>query len=245
MKKIKIDPKDYPFLGLLVLFAGFSLYGVISMSSTLSDNINRTFSANVLAVADDGTYTDSLNATDAEEIFTDVLSTNPNATAISYFKQMGYVGGYEDGSFKPDQLLNRAELFTILTNAVNADFTGGVYEKCFKDVNTEWFATFVCYAKDKGWVGGFDDGTYRPGNYVSVAEAVKIVFKAEGMVLPESVTERPFPDVPSDSWYAPYAKAAKDANVITTASFNGNNNVSRSVFVQMMYNTILYVEENN
>lgn len=243
MKKIQIDPKDYPFLGLLVLFAGFSLYGVISMSSTLSSNIDRHFAANVIGVSDDGSYTGSLDATDAEEIFTDVFSNHPNATAISYFKQMGYVGGYEDGSFRPDQLLNRAELFTILTNAVNADFTGGVYEKCFKDVGTEWFATFVCYAKDKGWVGGFDDGTYRPGNYVTVSEVVKIIFKAEGMIVPESVTEKPFPDVPIDVWYAPYAKAAKDAHVITTESFSGNSNVSRAAFVQMMYNAILYVKE--
>ena len=246
-KPKKISIEQVPFVGVLLLFAGFSLYGILSFNSSIDDYVD-TMQASVLnssLVADGGTLIDewellTLEATSGGEIFSDVAVNHSNATAIAYFKQMGWIQGYDDGSFKPDQLVNRAELLTILTNVIDADFTGGVYENCFTDVKNEWFAVFVCYAEEQGWIGGYPDGSYKPGQTVVKAEALKIALLAMSVAVPESVTEKPYDDVNISDWYAPYAYVAKIGNIVSGSVFNASENMTRSSFVQMVYNTLLY-----
>ena len=244
----KLSVSQAPFVGILILFVGFVLYGIFSFSTSLDNSMK----ASVLNVGESGTkkvatdnvkpYTGPVTseAQNFDEIFVDVLTNHPNADAISYFKQMGYIGGYDDGTFKPDQLLNRAELLKILTNVLDVDFTGGVYENCFADVNSQWFATFVCYAKGKGWAGGYDDNTFRAVQTVTKAEALKIIMQALGVKIPTTVTEKPFKDVEIDKWYAPYARVAKDGNIARGNIFYQNLELNRASFVQMVYDVLAY-----
>jgi hypothetical protein len=242
----KFPLEQVPFMGALLLFAAFSLYGVLSFSSSL-DNYVDTMHASVLddeLLADGGAILDpelaTLEAMDAGEIFTDVPGTHPNGTAIAYFKQMGYVTGYDNGGFKPDQLVNRAELLTILTNVVGADFTGGVYEDCFLDVTDQWFAVFVCYANINGWIGGYPDGTYQPAATLVKAEALKITLVALGFPIPDSVGQKPYDDVTLNAWYAPYAVVAKEGNIVVGSLFGPTEQMTRATFVQLVYNAMLY-----
>ncbi len=66
--------------------------------------------------------------------------------SIQYLADHGVVGGYPDGTFKPDQDINRAEIMKIMLEASRGgeNFAG---EYCFPDVKTEWFAKYLCYAK--------------------------------------------------------------------------------------------------
>lgn len=246
----KFQFKNAPFLGLLLLFAGFSLYGVISFNSSLSDYSN-TLKATVV----DGNLPGGALVTDAagygvanpegpapKLIFVDVTENHPNATAIAYFKQMGYAAGYDDGTFKPDNLVNRAEFAKMLTDVAGADFKGGIYEKCFSDVKTEWYAAFVCYANSAKWVSGYMDGTFKPGQTVSKAEALVMTLKALGMVVPsDELKESPFKDVPTDIWYALYAKFAKDKGIVATSRFLGNTSMTRASSVQLIYDVLHYL----
>lgn len=54
----------------------------------------------------------------------------------------------------------------------------GEYRVMFMDVvASDWYAKYVCFAKDKGIIGGYPDGTFKPAQNVNVAEALKIVLE--------------------------------------------------------------------
>jgi len=241
-KKLNVPMKDVPFLGLLSLFVIFAAYGVFSFSSTFSGYANKmqtsVLSADEKMVVLDTATSEATSVLD-EKIFTDVNTSHPNATAIAYFKQMGFIAGYDDGSFNPDGQVNRAELLTVLAKVLDIDMTGGVYENCFSDVKTEWFATFVCYAKDKSWVAGYKNGTYKPGQVVNKAEALKISFNAFGFQVP-AVTEKPFVDVEVGEWYASTAKFAKDGNIVTGDTFAAGTPMTRALYVQAIYDILVF-----
>jgi hypothetical protein len=91
---------------------------------------------------------------------------------ILKLKEKGIVGGYEDGTYKPDNPLTRAELVKLLVCAFgwNTEYNGG-----FTDVSVEdWFSGYVGAAKEHGLAAGYDDGSFRPYNIVTREEAAKL-----------------------------------------------------------------------
>ncbi len=188
---------------------------------------------------------DSAGDSQIEEIFTDVPGGHKNAVAIETLYNLGIIQGYSDGTFKPENKINRAELLTVITNAVDADFGGLELKDCFTDVKDEWFSTYICYAKLQGWVNGYQDGSYKPGNPVSKSEAIKIIFEAFNFPICEEVTEKPYPDVEIDDWFAPYACSAKENSIIAVGGmFSPHYQITRGEVVQIIFNVMLYQEKN-
>jgi len=232
----KMNVKDTPFAALVLLIAGFAVYGMFSMSGSISNYSNA--SADVLATGLPYTPPLTSEAEKPKLIFTDVDTAHDNAVAIAYFKQNGIVAGYDDGSFKPGNLVSRAEFMKILAESVDADLTAGVYEKCFKDINREWYAVYACYGAQNKWVNGFEDGTFKPLETVTKAAALKSSFIALGITLPTSVTVKPFTDVALDIWYAPVAEYAKNAGIVVGRAFLGDLSLSRATTVQLIYDVL-------
>jgi endonuclease YncB( thermonuclease family) len=131
--------------------------------------------------------------------------------AIQYLYDNEVISGYHDGTFKPYDTVNRAELLRILVGGKGvaiADYWN--YGNCFPDVNEEWFAPFVCYAKEQGWVDGYEDGTFKPSQTVNKAEAVKMLVNSQGYSLFAEIVDSSYTDVDEEGWYAPYMQAAYD-----------------------------------
>ncbi len=82
------------------------------------------------------------------------------------------VQGYDDGTYKPNQGINRAEFLKILMESADISPQG---VNCFSDVADQWFAGYVCEAQRQGIVQGYEDGTFGPVNPINFAEASKIV----------------------------------------------------------------------
>lgn len=102
--------------------------------------------------------------------------------SIENLAAIGVVSGYENGEFRPEAEVNRAEFLKMVFAALdeaNASYSGG----CFPDVGNEWFAPYVCYARDAGIVVGYPDGFYRPAQEVTMVEAFKIALEAFGFPL--------------------------------------------------------------
>jgi hypothetical protein len=97
--------------------------------------------------------------------------------AIWYVYNKGIVGGYEDGSYQPDKTINRAELLKIIVEAAyeDSDFAGYAGQSCFTDVAAnQWYAKYVCFAKQEGIVEGYADGSFKPAQEINFVEALKI-----------------------------------------------------------------------
>ena len=104
--------------------------------------------------------------------FSDVTSDDWYNNAISTLAKAGALSGYEDGTFRPNQPITRAELVKIAMS-----FYGTVHSDSdvFNDVGEHWAAAFINGAADLGFVNGYGDETFQPDRYVTRAEAIKII----------------------------------------------------------------------
>lgn len=142
------------------------------------------------------------------------IDGHKNQKAIQYLADQGVIGGYEDGTFKPNKTVNRAELLKILIGGKGIQPKVEEYNKCFTDVIDQWFAPYVCYAKANDWVGGYSDGKFKPSQDVKKVEAIKMLVNSQEYEVPASVNEKLFDDTDSGAWYDPFLKVAKDKGLL-------------------------------
>ncbi len=172
---------------------------------------------------------------DTNNIFTDVSDRHENAKAIEYLKKNGIVGGYPDGSFQPDRIVNRAEATKMLLEGFNIPVEAG--QSSLKDIAPgQWFADYVATAEKNGIVGGYPDGTFRPANTINRAEFFKILLETDATALRRNLDFDPFEDVSADDWFASYALFAKDNRLLDfNRSFLGNREITRGEVAEAMY----------
>jgi hypothetical protein len=105
------------------------------------------------------------------------ISGHKYEEAIWHVYNNGIVQGYEDGSYKPDKKINRAELLKIIVESKYDDeFNVYIGADCFSDVPPqEWYTKYVCFGQNGGFVEGYGDGTFKPGNEINFVEALKII----------------------------------------------------------------------
>jgi rare lipoprotein A len=151
-------------------------------------------------------------------VFSDVSSSHPYFKAISYLEENGTVEGYEDGSFRPGQEVNRAEALKIILLGSDILVPEIAEQDIFPDVlRGAWYAKYAAKAKNLGIVHGDDaTGMFRPGDTINLAEILKILLEANNIALrnPEDFERRPYADVPTDAWFAPYFDYADSIHLL-------------------------------
>jgi len=101
--------------------------------------------------------------------------------AAAYIEELydqGVTGGYPDGTYRPDNLVTRAEMAVFLLNSLghSPDPINGSHP--FSDIAGHWAEAFIEELYDRGITGGYPDGTYRPGNQVTRAEMAVFLVNA-------------------------------------------------------------------
>lgn len=181
--------------------------------------------------------------------FPDVASDSPYFTSIEYFRELGVIQGYPDGTFRPDQEANRAEALKIIILASSIDVDGyDVGENVFPDVTQEdWFYPYIKKAKELEIVQGYEDGYFRPVQIQNIAETLKMILVTNNIPLPNlEENTSVFPDVMSDYWYAPYAYYAKEKHIIEPeddGTMNAGRSITRGELIEIMYRMAI-VKEN-
>ena len=104
--------------------------------------------------------------------FVDVRSGWYNAV-INAVVNAGYMKGYPDGTFRPDGKITRAE-FTQMIKAIDKANTGMAP---FADVKGHWAEAAINQAYANARIKGYPDGTFRPNNHITRAEAVTVFNK--------------------------------------------------------------------
>ena len=105
--------------------------------------------------------------------FMDVSSDSWYNEAISTLVQAGVLGGYGDGTFRPDQPVTRAELAAILVRVQGGSESAG--NTTFTDTDRHWAEGYISSAVTSGLVFGYDDGTFKPNRSITRAEAVTMM----------------------------------------------------------------------
>lgn len=156
-------------------------------------------------------------------------------SVITQWQSKGLIQGYEDGTFKPGNTITRAEFVTLMNNAKGFWSEGSIN---FSDVkNGSWFYSAVARAVAAGYVKGYSDGSFKPGNTITRAEAAVMIANAARLSANEAGAYR-FTDVGSiPAWARGSVGAVVAAGYMTgypDGSFYANASISRAEAVSSL-----------
>lgn len=174
-------------------------------------------------------------------VLLDVFDETPNKTAIEYLYQNNVVEGYKDHTFHPERTLNRAEFTTLIAKSEKVDLRD-YKSQCFPDTEiSEWFHPYVCAAKERDWVQGYPDGSFKPGNKINKVEALSILCRAQNWQT-SAPSIQPFSDTPIDQWYTPCISYALSKNFLeekAESSFNPSEQITRGAFSEILFRSLI------
>lgn len=174
----------------------------------------------------------------AQKPFTDVPEGSAGYEGIEFLRNGNVLTGYEDGTFKPDNRLNRAEFAKLIANPfimrnarVNECYTenmeDGDMTVFFSDVQRDaWYGPSICVVKTAKIVDGYDDGTYKPNRTINVAEAMKMLSSTFAF---DTKTE------PNDDWFMPYARALAERKAIPTSITGFADPITRGEMAEILF----------
>lgn len=177
--------------------------------------------------------------------FPDVDDLHIHNGAVEYLKSKGIVSGYPDGTFQPEQTINRAEALKMVMLSVTGE-TDSTQIIAFPDViESDWFYDHVKKAVDLGVVTGYEDGTFKPANNINFAESLKIILLAFGEEPAETATSKPYSDVELTDWYAAFAEYGKTKQFLwplDDGKLHADRDITRGEFAEMIYR-VMYTNE--
>ena len=93
---------------------------------------------------------------------------------VEFLSAKNIINGYEDGTFRPNNEITRAEFAKMIVMALELDLVK--YNGEFSDIKaTDWHADYVATIVDAGLAQGYGDTTFRPNNKISRAEMAVIL----------------------------------------------------------------------
>ena len=107
-----------------------------------------------------------------ENTFADVTDGQWHNKAISTMAKLGVVKGRNAEAFDPDAPITRAEFATICARFDKTQISTG---SNFTDISGHWAEKYIERAATLGWIAGYSDGTFRPGNYINRSEAMTMI----------------------------------------------------------------------
>lgn len=156
-------------------------------------------------------------------------------SVITQWQSKGLIQGYEDGTFKPGNTITRAEFVTLMNNAKGFWSEGSIN---FSDVkNDSWFYSAVARAVAAGYVKGYSDGSFKPNNTITRAEAAVMIANTAKLSANEAGAYR-FTDIGSiPAWARGSVGAVVAAGYMTgypDGSFDANASISRAEAVSSL-----------
>ncbi len=100
--------------------------------------------------------------------------------AVNVLTALGVVTGYEDGTFRPERIVTRAEMAKLIVEILGyGDLVSGAKSN-FADTQGHWADPWIALAAGRGLVIGTGDGNFTPDRQVSYDEAITMVVRALG-----------------------------------------------------------------
>lgn len=204
----------------------------------LAARTSNMLTEDIMSVIPEGVETEM-----SGKVFTDVEDGSTYHDALAYLKDAEIISGYDDGSFKPNNTINRAEFTKIIVGATLTpnglcmeDYAdkAGSSKNLFTDVLSPigdaepvWYLDFVCEAKAGQLVDGYQDGSFKPEQQINFAEAAKIIVNGFKLPMANAVTGEP--------WYKQYVTVLADKKAIPATLHQFNQKITRGEMAEMMF----------
>jgi len=172
--------------------------------------------------------------------FNDVHWSHLHNSAIENLYTTNIVSGYSDGTFKPEKNISRAEMLKILVEAkfLNSDqssLDAFSNQNCFSDSSSQdWFNKYLCWAKNEGWVNGFDGGlNFKPNKSVTLVEALKLALVSSNIEYPQT-----------DRWYKGVVNKSSELNLIPIDVEYFHNKITRAQMADLITRHMFYLSND-
>jgi len=100
--------------------------------------------------------------------------------AVETLMALGVVDGYDDGTYKPEKAVTRAEMTKLLVEALGYGELAEGANASFTDAQGHWAESYIGFAASMDLVLGYPDGTFKPNQVMSMDEAMTMVIRALG-----------------------------------------------------------------
>ncbi len=181
-------------------------------------------------------------------VFPDVSKDHFAREAIIYLSDRGTLAGYDDGTFKPDRKVNRAEALKVIASAFIPKSDTSAKSTDFTDVpDNAWYVPSLKWGITKNVIDGPPKTTrFYPTRAVTKAEFLKMLFTANG------VDSKAFSDIKlalssdttdTSAWYYPhlrYAVATATTEISDAGLFGPNRELTRGDVALILYRYTLY-----
>ena len=117
--------------------------------------------------------------------------------AIAQVSQAGFMIGIPDGMFKPEKTITRSEMAAIISRL---KALSGQSANDFRDAQVHWAAAVIAQVYSAGYMFGYLDGTFRPDQPITRAEAVAVINRVLERGPLHGLRSPSWPDVPVDHW---------------------------------------------
>ncbi|MBD3328728.1 PDZ domain-containing protein [Candidatus Peregrinibacteria bacterium] len=153
----------------------------------------------------------------ASAYFSDVPKSHPNFEAITELENELLVKGYQDGTFRPDELINKAAFHKLVFNHAGYKPVENFYETPFLDVNSgAWYSAYVKKALELNIIKFNPDlPKFLPQQPVSRYDGLKTIYSLHGVpvqLIPNS-SQTAFIDISNNPNFLPIAKTAESTGI--------------------------------
>lgn len=176
-----------------------------------------------------------------KKIFSD-MNHHWAKNVVEKLSEKNIIAGYSDGSFRPDNMITRAEFAKLVVAAL--DFKGGTTTE-FRDVSeNDWFYNCVNIAAGNGLIIGYD-GLFVPDAFITRQDAALILYRA--LAKKSMITDGTYEFLDEQSISA-YAKVAVETlasqNIVKgyDGKFSPTSNTTRGETAQMIYNVLEFIK---
>lgn len=204
----KLSPVSFLFLTLCLTISAASIYNAHAATQCSTDSYG---------------YEQCETVPDFPDI-----SSHTYREAVEYVQSEAIVQGYPDGTYKPDNPINRAEFTKILIEAILGSTPAETSGTCFPDVeHLIWFEKYVCYAKSQNIIKGYPDGNFGPDNNINFAEAAKIIVKTFAIDHNEESNDM--------YWFTTYFEALEAQSAIPGSITQSTHAVTRAEMAELIW----------
>ena len=173
------------------------------------------------------------------------IAKNGHESAIKAIAEKGFISGFGDGTFRPNESLTRGQAAKIIAHSAGIVIED-VKDPAFKDISTShMFYKEIAVLKEAGIINGYSDNTFRPEQTITRGELAKLIAIAAELAIDEKATS-PFEDV-KGSFFAPYIAALYQAeltNGTSKTTYKPTATVTRGEMSTFALRTFNYIEAN-
>lgn len=164
--------------------------------------------------------------------YTDVADHDAHYDGIYYMTQAGFVSGYEDNTFQPQNPVSRVEALKMILSATEVELVDTEYPAPFTDTDSsQWYQDYLDTSVSLEIISGYPDGTFKPLDTVNRVEALKMLILASGK-------QSELPAVASDEWFTAYLAYGSTHSLIipdATGDYLPSQSLSRGELADLIY----------